>query len=458
MALYITGVSADGTYFVDQNNNPRLYFGEDIWALAPQAGVWNSGNYQSTFDTYFAQRAGQGYTAAEVCLVSSGDLNVNCTYFTGQDWDGEWPFSGSFDPTTTPNETFWARRDYMFDSAMARGITVQPNFPGVGPSSAAASWTDPQWAAYGTFLGTRYASQPNILWICGDGNFGAYNAGLSTWLAAARAAGDTHPISYQGIDETSSRLGFGSDNTGADPEPFMVNAQFDWIYTYNTSYQGCVAACTLEPSGADVVQGRIPVVWGDGNYLGSSHTAPQTDAHMEQNLIWWALTSGACGISTGDNDTFAWSSSASGYVTSKAFYNTTMPAITSFWNGLTGWQKLRPDSTSALVTSGRGTQTPAISTTGAPYTTNNDNYVTAAYAADGSLAVIYCGVPFSITINQAKMTPGYGAYWVDPMTGAKTATTAGSAYNSGPLGNNSGGFADWALVLAAPPYATWQVP
>lgn len=458
VALYITGVSADGTYFVDQNSNPRMLISEDIWALPPQAGVSNGGNWQGAFDTYFAQRAAQGYTGAEVCLISSGDLNVNCTYFTGQDWDGEWPFAGSNDPTTTPNETFWTRRDYMFDSAQAHGITMIPNFPGVGDTSACRPWSNAQWTAYGTFLGTRYASQPNILWICGDGTFGVYDTGLSYWLTAARAAGDTHPIAYQGGDETSSRRGFGSDNTGADPQPFMVNAQFDWVYTYNTSYQGCISACVDEPSGSDVVQGRVPVIWGDGTYLASGQTAPQTDVHLEQNLIWWALTSGACGVSTGDNDIFPWAAGSAAAVTSKSFYTTVMPAITSFWSGLSGWQKLRPDSASALVTSGRNTQTPLISTTGSPYSTNNDNYVTAAFAADGSLAVIYCGRPFTITINQAKMTPGYGAYWVDPATCAKTVTTAGASYNSGLLGNNSTGFADWALVLAAPPYATWVVP
>lgn len=458
MALYITGSSADGTYFVDQNNNPRMYFGEDAWGLAPQAGVSNGGNWQSAFDTYFSQRAAQGYTATELCLVSSGDPNVNCTFFTGQDWDGTWPFNGNFDPTTTPNETFWTRRDYMFNSALAHGITVQPNFPGVGPSSAAAGWSTAQWQAYGTFLGNRYLSQPNIVWICGDGNFGGYNAGLASWLTSFRATGNTQLVTYQGIDETTSRRGFGSDNAGADPEPFMVNAQFDWVYTYNTSYQGVISAITQEPSGSDVVQGRIPVVWGDGSYLASAQTSPQTDVHLEQNLIWWALTSGACGVSTGDNDIFAWGSGAAAAVTSKAFYTTTMPAITSFWAGLTGWQKLRPDSSNLLVTAGRNSQTALISTTGSPYSTNNDNYVTAAFAADGSLAVIYCAQYMSITINQSKMTAGYGAYWVDPMTGAKTATTAGSTYNSTPLGLSAGGFQDWALVLAAPPYATWQVP
>jgi Protein of unknown function (DUF4038) len=458
VALYITGASADGTYFVDQNGNPRLLVSEDCWGLCPNAGEWNGGNYQATFDTYFAQRAGQGYTATETCIMSDGEATIVFPYSTGQDWDGEWPFNGNVDPTTTPNETFWTRRDYMFDSAMAQGITVVCSFTSVGGTSPCAGWTDPQWTAYGTFLGTRYASQPNILWICGDGLFGAFNAGLATFLTALRAAGDTHLVSYQGGDETTSRRGFGSDNAGPTPEPFMVNCQYDWVYTYNTSYQGVISACTQEPGPSDVVQGRVPVVWGDGTYLNSAQTAPQTDVHLEQNLIWWALASGACGFSTGDNQTFGWWSTSDGYITSKTFYTAVIPAIVNVFSGLTGWWKLRPDASSLLVTSGRNTQTPAISTTGSPYSTNNDNYVCAAYAADGSLAVIYGGLPYNINVNQALLTPGYGAYWVDPATGTKTPTASGGSYNSGLLGNNSTGFTDWVLVLAAPPYATWAVP
>lgn len=460
MTSYITGVSSDGTYLVDNNGHPKLFVCEDIWAICANAGRYNSGNYQSTYDTYFSERAAQGYTAAEVSLISSADPNDNFPYYPtpGQDWDGAWPFNGSADPTTTPNSAFWERRDYMFTSAQSSGITIVPNFPGVGPSAAGADWTDAQWTAYGTFLGDRYKSQPNIIWQAGDGTFGAYNEGLGYWLTACRATGDTHVLTYQNGDETSSRYGFGSDNEGSDPETFDVNAQMDWVYTYNVSYPGVIAAITQEPSDIDVVQGRVPVIWGDGDYLASSTSGGQTDTHLEQNLIWWAMSSGACGFATGDNDIFPWGSTSPGYVTSKSFYSEIMPAITSYLSGLPGWWKLRPDVNSTLVTSGRNSQTPPISTSGSPYTSNDDDYVTAAYAADGSLAIIYCGLAFSITINQSVMQPGYTATWVDPASAATTAATPGSSYSSSGRGDNSVGYTDWALILQGPAPGPAVVP
>ena len=81
------------------------------------------------------------------------------------------------------------------------------------------------------------------------------------------------------------------------------------------------------------------------------------------------------------------------------------------------------------------------------------------------LAVIYLSHATTITIDQTKMVAGYAAWWVDPVTGAKTSTTAGSTYNSATPGNNSQGDPDWVLVLqgtaatAAPPVTglpDWQ--
>ena len=125
--------------------------------------------------------------------------------------------------------------------------------------------------------------------------------------------------------------------------------------------------------------------------------------------------------------------------------------IAGYFAGLPGWHKLIPDTTSQLVTAGRGTKSsnsaPGFNT---PDYGNTDNYVAASRVSDGSLAVIYCGQHFSITINQAKMQAGYTATWVDPVTTATTAATPGATYNSTPLGNNSAGDPDWALVLQGP--------
>ena len=68
----IVDSSVDGTHFVDQNNNPRLFVGEDNWALLGNGGAWASGGdtYLDVWADYFTARQAQGYNAVEVTWCS----------------------------------------------------------------------------------------------------------------------------------------------------------------------------------------------------------------------------------------------------------------------------------------------------------------------------------------------------------------------------------------------------
>lgn len=458
----IAGKSADGTHFVDQFGQPRMLVGEDCWAILANGGAWNSGNYQSTYDTYFTQRAAQGYNAVEVTWCSFPQPDSSFVVVDGGDWDSVYPFSTNMDPSTTPNETFWARRDYFLSSAAAHGFTVVMNvtttwifnsFP-TNPNVPQQRWTNTQWSNFGTFLGNRYKNTPNILWITGDDYFGEVDTGLGFFLTALRATGDTHLISIQLYQEGTSRQDL--NTLTKDPLAFCVHAQFEWVYTYNVSYDGIEKAQTYTPTGSDDVQGVTPPVWGDGFYLASGVAGGQTDVRLERQMIWWALSSGACGFSTGDNAIWGWPSTAAATVTSKSFYTSVIPAIAAAFSGLTDWQKLTPDTSSVLVTAGRGTHATAIVSGGGgtPYTGNTDTYVTASRTPDSgsgsSLAVIYSGKALNITVDQSKMVAGYTVTWIDPVSGATFAGTPGSTYNSTTArGNNSAGDPDWVLVLKA---------
>jgi hypothetical protein len=456
--LVIVGASADGTHFVDQTGQPRLYVGDVVWGLVANGGAWNAGDYQATYNTYLGQRAAQGYSAVEVSCFSYPGANTVWTSGNenGPDWDGTNPFTTTTNPSSGFNNTFWQRRDYFFASAGRYGITVVMNVttPWVDgtPSPFCSGWTSTQWQDFGTGLGNRYKSVPNILWIVGDDYFGGIDSNLEAWLTALRATGDTHLVSMQNFQEATSRLNI-FDNT-KDPNAWDEHAQYEWGYSYNVSYDVVEKAQTYTPTAADDVQGPVPPLWADGFFLASGVGGGQTDVRLERQMIWWSLSSGACGFSTGDNDIWPWASTAAAQVTGKTFYTSVMPAIAKAFGGLTDWQKLVPDTSSVLVTAGRGTHASPISSGGGgtPYTANTDNYVTASRIPDtgsgSSLAVIYCGLAMNITIDQSKMKAGYTATWLDPVNGATYAGTAGSTYNSATArGNNSAGDPDWVLVL-----------
>lgn len=455
-APFIAGAAGDGTHFVDQTGSPRLMVNEDIWNLICNGGAW--GDPVTTWNTYFAQRAAQGYTTSMSSWASFPfpDANNAAVFTDGRDWDGTWPFSGNMDPTTTPNATFWQRRDQFFAIALSYGFSVVLNVTtpwlSGSPATAQATWTTTQWQTYGTFLGNRYKNVPNLLWIIGDDYFGTVDTGLEAFYAALRATGDNHLFSCQLYQEGTSRQDLST--LAKDPIASSVHAQYEWVYTYNVCYDGIEKAQLYTPTVSDDVQHVVPPLWGDGAYLASSTSAGQTDVRLERQMIWWALSSGAAGFSTGDNNIWGWPSSAPATVTSKTFYTQTMPAIARSFGGLPGWQRLFPDTSSQLVTAGRGTHAAAIASggSGTYYTSNTDNYVTASRTPDtgsgSSLAVIYCGLAMNITIDQSKMRAGYTATWIDPVNGATQAGTVGSTYNSTTqVGNNSAGDPDWVLVL-----------
>ncbi len=285
-------------------------------------------------------------------------------------------------------------------------------------------------------------------------NIGGVDAGMTAMLTNMRAAGDAHLISIQLYQEGTSRQDLFT--LTKDPLDFSKRAQFEWVYTYNVTYDGIEKAQNYAPTIADDVQHATPTVWGDGFYIASGTAGGQTDVRLERQMIWWALSTGACGISTGDNEIWPWASSSAGFVTSKSFYTSVMPAIASAFSGLTGWHLLAPDTSHTLVTSGRGTKLGPIDSGGGgtPYTGNTDTYVTASRTPDtgsgSSLAVIYSGKALNITIDQSKMAAGYTVTWLDPVSGATFSGTPGSTYNSATArGNNSAGDPDWVLVLKA---------
>jgi len=453
---YIVGASTDGTHLVDQNGSPRLMVNEDNWSLLASGGAWNSGDYRATWESYFSQRQAQGYNAVEVSWSSYDVFGGSFVNIDGSDWDGVFPFTTNTDPSTAPNATFWARRDYFFDIARAHGFTVVFNVTTTGLSYVTGhfqrSWSTGQWQAFGTFLGSRYKNTPNIMWIVGDDYFGEYDTQLSAWLTSLRAAGANHLVSVQVYQEATSRQDI--DSLTKDPLAFCVHAQYEWGYSYNVSYDVVEKGQNYTPTGSDDVQHVVPTVWGDGHYLASSVGGGQTDVRLHRQMVWWALSSGACGFSTGDNDIWVWGSGSAAQVTGKSYYTQVIPAVVRTFASLPEWWRLAPDTSNVLATSGRGTHATPIASGGGGtyYTANTDNYVTASRTPDtgsgSALAVLYCASAMNVTIDQSKMRAGYTATWLDPVNGTAHAGTVGSTYNStSQVGNNSAGDPDWVLVL-----------
>ena len=443
---YIAGL-AGGTsgYFVDQNSKPRLYFATVPWGMPANAGRWNGGDWASDFDQYFADIKAQGMTAAE--MHPWGHSHTGCNNDLGNTWDGVSPW------TTLPalNNTFWLRIDSLLNSALVHGITVflvlnmqcdmgVDAFAGTGVFNGVSA-ANVQAACQN--IAARYASQPNLIFFQGDDYNNDDDTRMQAVVDGLHAGGYTGPTGTEEYSSgTTSRRDLSGSPTGT---PFTfggANSTFNWCYYYNVTYFAVEQAYKEN--------NQIPVVWGDGFYVGGG-TAEPADSHLMRNFVWWALASGARGVSMGSEAIHPWPSGVFTNpvdgITTNAWYNNSAKAVYTAFTGLTGWQNLLPDLTSTLVTAGRGTRAVYSSQTFLSANLGTDNYVAASITPDHSLAVIYCAVAMSVTIDQTQLDPGYTATWIDPASGATQSAATGATYASAGLGNNSAGNADWVLVL-----------
>ena len=447
---YIAGLAGGGNgWFADQYGTPRMILGDAIWALPGNAGRWNSGNWQADFDGYFANRAAQGYTVAygkPMGTTQSGNIDDE-----GVTFDGLYPFQGGSgaNPSTGLTAAYWARIDYMLNSAKAQGITIFFNAIGYssdfdgGPGPLAGKSTT-EFQAYGAEMGGRYKNQGNLIWLLADDYFGDDDSVITAFMTGVRGAGDTHPVSIENYPETTSRY----DPSAAAALPWgTANAAYNFCYSYNVTYY-MIELAFGESSPIPVIQGDGYFYQGNDTYEGGSG-AFAYDRAIRQDC-WMALSSGARGAIQGSESIWQWGSTSLAASGTDWWYANSAGKIRALFESLPEWYNLLPDVTSALVTSGRGTHASGFASGGGGgqyEVAFTDSYVTASRTPDGKLAVIYLSHPTTIGIDESQMAAGYSAYWADPVNGTLTPTSAGSSYTSS--GNNSQGDPDWALILRA---------
>lgn len=458
---YITGVSAPAStqagYFTDNNGQPRLWVASETWGLPVNAGAWSGsggGTYEQDYDNFFSARAAQGFT---VCMTDATWCPTGNGAHSGNTWDGLTPLTGGVtNPTgATLNSTFWARIDYMFSSAASSGITIGLVIANTGDDVESGywqdTWTATQWTNYATLVGTRYASTPNLVWLVGNDSFSPSSDTIfNAVLAGLADAGATQLIAPWYNAECTARY---LTDTDASEDWGVSNAAFNFCYTYNAGY------FVLEYAYNEVTRNGaanlLPVIWGDGYFYtggGASYYSP-TDRAVRQEW-WWCLATGARGILGESENVYPWSSgSCVTAVTGNVFFGSIIQNAVAAFTSWTGWWKLLPDLTSALVTAGRGTRVSGYASggSGGQYEESDANsYVAASKTPDGTLAVMYLPNHTTITVNTALLASGWTASWIDPVSGTSSSAGAGPTFNSTAKGTNSQGDPDWALVFQAP--------
>src|SRR5215813_6238625 len=160
-------VSADGRFLVDQNDQPFRIQGDSAQSLIANL------TYDEA-DTYLSYRQAQGFNSVNINLLEH-KFAINAP----ANRNGDAPFTspGNF---STPNENYFAFADSIIDLAASKGMLVSLAYMYLGYGGGDEGWwaeltnsTNTQTICYnfGLYLGNRYRSRDNILWVVGGDFF-----------------------------------------------------------------------------------------------------------------------------------------------------------------------------------------------------------------------------------------------------------------------------------------------
>jgi hypothetical protein len=418
---FITSVSPNGRYFLDQYGKPLLVKGDSPWALMTKV-------LPDQVDVWFANRQKHDVNAAIVSLI--GATGNGGPKDDGSTVDGLRPFvDGNI---LNWQEPYWQRVTDYLRRAADHGITLLV-YPidgwTIGHSFVPGSIQDCR--EYGGKLAARFRDLPNVVWMSGGDYFPAtenlaqgsdVDHCIDAALRGLRAAGDTHLFSMQ--------LGY-QKSISTDNPYWASRVDWNFVYTYYPTYRAVLEAYKRRPV--------IPAIMSEANYEGENNvenSPPTTDETLRRQVLW-SLTSGAAGDFMGSDD---WEFHDGWQQRLDTTAVTQIQRLRKLFSDLPWWE-LVPDTKNELVTAGRGTEV----TSDRSIDVLESDFVTAARIPNGQLAVIYLPASGTISVNPAAMAPGTRATWVDPTSGATRSAPMATKFTA--PGVNAGGDQDWLLLL-----------
>jgi hypothetical protein len=417
-------VSKNHRNLVDRRGAPFMIIGD-----SPQALIGNLSAKAAA--AYIANRKAAGFDALWV--------NLLCATYTGcrsdgSTFDGIAPFRRAGD-LSTPNPAYFNRAAAMLRLAQRAGMVVFLDPIETG------GWLDvlrsngvARDSAYGRFVGGRFQSFRNIVWLSGN-DFQTWKDPDDDALVRAVATGihSADPTALQTVELDYLR------SASRDDPRWRRIIKLDAAYTYFATYAEVLHEFQRRPP--------MPVFLLEAGYefeqnqSSISYGSPETLRRQE----YWTALSGATGQFYGNH--FTWQF-ADGW---QRNLDTTGSAQLGYLVNLLArrrWFRLVPDLGHRIVTKGYGTFAPNRNV-------SSSDYVTTAATPDGRLAISYLPEGGTIGIDTRRMAGRVNARWYDPTSGRYTAVQGSPFAGRRSLdltapGRNHEGGRDWVLVLTAP--------
>ena len=420
-------LAPDKTHLINTfTNKPVFITGEAAWSLLAQLS-------DADVEAYLSDRAARGFNAIIVNLIEHQYAD-----HAPADFYGDAPFGGA--PFSTPNEAYFAHADHVISRAAAHGISVFlfPAYLGYGSGQCNVhdeGWgtdmeraSDAVMRAWGVYVGNRYKSFPNIIYVIGcDADPRTCSPSLVGKLNAVAA----------GIKSVDSVHLMTADN-GGQQSSLDVWSGYSWLDISDMYGASNVAKLNSEYTRSDF----LPFFQGEDTYEGESSATPRSLRTRQYESV---LSGAYLGSFFGNNPTWC--------------FNETNPAAAVPCPRSPTWQSqlgspgavgqswfgklfrsrehwlLAPDINHSVVMAGFGS--------GATLTTTariGDGQTIIAYVPNGSAATLKVNLN---KIGSASSTAK--CWWFNPSNGS--AKLIGSFPNSGTHDFTPPDSNDWVLVI-----------
>ncbi len=447
-------LSADRTHLVNTfTNKPVFITGDTAYDLAVQLSS------PADIEAYLSDRQAKGINLIWVGLVDAtdhgpGSHNVG---HTENDGFGNNPWNGGADFTGMSSATaYWDHVDYVLQRAAAHGITVLAGTAFTGAFDSCkfpyygnmATTSDATMTAYGAFLGNRYKSYPNIIWLQGgDANVDLCGSDLAKKVDdIARGILSTDTAHLMTVEATNNVWGEASA-TNWSLYTYGANNPSGWL-TLGTIYPKGLPATTFSNEIAHIVSQNItetgaapfvPYFSMEDPYEYEPFSAPYNDQQLRQEGYTEILSGAILGRLFGSSGVWPFGAGCCQYGQS---WQANMEHPSSFDQQRLGqlfrsrehW-KLVADRNHEVATAGYGS--------GATLTVTSrtrDGQTIIAYVPNGNAT--------TLTVDMTKVssaTHQATCWWFNPSSG--DATLIGSYANSGTRNFTPPDSNDWLLVI-----------
>jgi hypothetical protein len=410
-------LSANRRYLVDRTNVPFLINQASSWGLIQSLSAGDATDYLDAL----VQR---GFNTVMVSIISFD------TRMAGKPpkWQGVSPFKTEWDFSTV-NDEYFAHADDIINRARERGmlVTLVPSYLGYVTEPTQGWWDEmlsaanspEKMQAYGRYLGQRYKSFTNILWIAGGDNTPPPGSELEKRQKAVIDGikeMDTRHLWTAHWDSVSTKNGVMSTDLPVFAPYMNINGYY--AYNFDLTYQKDLEYYNRKPA--------MMLYHLDQSY----ETEGGGDPANIRRKAYDAMLMGAAGSSFNAGPSwylfFDW----------RSHLDTQGTKETRIWYDLFAslpWQDLVPDQEHKALTEGFGTW-------------GSKDYVCAATTASGSVMVAYLPVGRTVKVALSTLSAArLAAAWFDPTTGARTAI--GTYANQGVQAFTPPNAGSWVLLV-----------